>query len=82
MHIISIPTIWSCKTPHCGWLNLAQVRQLRVCNKTQSVTVCVTWSNGFKQVFTGEDAKAIISSWQEASNKYTHQSEEVNNASN
>lgn len=80
MHIISIPTIWSCKTPRHGWLNLALVRQLRVCNKTETLAVCITWSNGVKQVFVEEDAEAIVSSWQEASNKYTHQSEEVNNA--
>lgn len=82
MHIVSIPTIWSCKTPNSGWLNLAQVRQLqRLRDKeTQVLGLGITWSNGQKQIFTGEDAQAILTSWQQACNKY--QLGEINNAKN
>jgi hypothetical protein len=72
MNIISSPTIWSCKTPNSGWLNLAQVRQLHLGFTKQSaiLSVWITWSNGSQQFFEGDDAKAIINSWQEASQKY------------
>jgi hypothetical protein len=65
MQIISVPTVFTCKTPTAGWLNLAQIRQLQFDNYPNPVAV-VTWHNGDKESFFGENAIAILQSWEEA----------------
>ncbi|WP_235526462.1 hypothetical protein [Nostoc piscinale] len=50
MQIISVPTVFTCKTPTAGWLNLAQVRQLQFEEQPSPVAV-VTWHNGDTQRF-------------------------------
>ncbi|BAY34192.1 hypothetical protein NIES2107_60970 [Nostoc carneum NIES-2107] len=69
MQIISVPTVFTCKTPGSGWLNLAQVRQLQHSpsgNSFKDDLVVITWQNGDSQPFTGEDALAILQAWDEA----------------
>ncbi|WP_427159421.1 hypothetical protein ACQFX9_25880 [Aliinostoc sp. HNIBRCY26] len=62
-----MPTIFSCQLPSGGWINLAQVRQLEPDPPTGKVVV--TWLNGEKQLFDGENAKAILQGWQDANQK-------------
>lgn len=74
MQIISVPTVFTCKTPHSGWLNLALVRQLHYVPAHEAVNetgklqdfVVLTWLNGDKQPFLGDDATAIVTAWNEA----------------
>ena len=66
MHIISVPTVFSCDTPNSGWLNLAQVRQIQTEHLHDKNVAVITWHNGDKQAFTGEDATAIYQAWLEA----------------
>ena len=68
MQIISVPTVFTCKTPTAGWLNLAQVRQLQFEEYPNPIAV-VTWHNGDQQSFFGENATAIMATWQEASDR-------------
>ncbi|BAY16902.1 hypothetical protein NIES21_27360 [Anabaenopsis circularis NIES-21] len=69
MHtIISTPSVFSCKTPTAGWLNLAQIRQLQFEEQPSPVAV-VTWHNGDTQSFFGENATAIMANWQEAADR-------------
>lgn len=68
MHIISVPTVFTCKTPTAGWLNLAQVRQLQFEDHPNPIAV-ITWHNGEKQSFYGENATAIMATWQEANDR-------------
>jgi hypothetical protein len=57
--------VYSAKLPTKGWINLAQVRQIEA--DDDYLTVVITWSNGEKQVFKHDDAKAVIDAWIEAS---------------
>ncbi len=66
MHIIAVPTVFTCKTPTAGWLNLAQIRQLQFGELPNPVAV-ITWHNGDTENFFGDDATAIMESWLEAS---------------
>ncbi|MCC5641333.1 hypothetical protein LC593_37175, partial [Nostoc sp. CHAB 5844] len=68
--IISVPTIFSCKLPDGGWINLAQIRQLEPDPPTGKVVV--TWLNGEKQLFEDENANAILQTWQEAADRGQH----------
>ncbi|MBU7587259.1 MAG: hypothetical protein KAF91_31170 [Nostoc sp. TH1S01] len=69
MHtIISTPSVFSCKTPTAGWLNLAQIRQLQFEEYPNPVAI-VTWHNGDKESFFGENATTIITTWQEAADR-------------
>lgn len=76
--IISVPTIFSCKTPKSGWLNLALIRQLQYDQSTEPPDppldmVLVVWNNGERQAFTGDDATAILNAWQDATQRCTCQ---------
>ncbi|MEH1786390.1 MAG: hypothetical protein V7L23_12585 [Nostoc sp.] len=64
MHIISVPTVFTCKTPTAGWINLAQIRQ--VIEDEDEKVIVVTWHNGDTQVFYSENALAIVSSFNQA----------------
>ncbi|MEH2030252.1 MAG: hypothetical protein V7K67_11350 [Nostoc sp.] len=64
MQIISVPTVFTCKTPTAGWINLAQIRQ--VIEDEDEKVIVVTWHNGDTQVFYGENAVAIVSSFTQA----------------
>ncbi|MEH1788064.1 MAG: hypothetical protein V7L23_34530 [Nostoc sp.] len=66
MQIISLPAVFTCKTPTAGWLNLAQIRQLSF-EELPYPNVIVTWLNGDKDAFTYDDATAIMATWLEAS---------------
>lgn len=67
MHtIVNTPSVFSCKTPNSGWLNLAQVRQIQTEHLHDKDIAIITWHNGDKQAFTGEDATAILQAWLEA----------------
>ncbi|BAZ49587.1 hypothetical protein NIES4103_21990 [Nostoc sp. NIES-4103] len=77
MHtIISTPSVFTCKTPNSGWLNLVQVRQLHFVPAAEAVTeigkskdfVVVTWHNGDKQIFQDDDALALVKAWENATN--------------
>jgi hypothetical protein len=73
MHIISVPTIFSCPLPSGGWLNLALVRQLEI----DDGIARVTWSNGNVQNFQfSEDVDAITQAWQQAHQKYQGENNE------
>ncbi|MBH8576971.1 hypothetical protein I8752_29110 [Nostocaceae cyanobacterium CENA369] len=65
MQIISVPTVFTCPTPSAGWLNLAQIRQLQFEDYPNPIAV-VTWHNGDKQSFFGDNATAIMNAWLEA----------------
>lgn len=67
MQIISVPTVFTCKLPTAGWLNLAQMRQIQVEQEvfTEPV-VMITWNNGDNQLFHGDNAKAILSTLEQA----------------
>ena len=66
MHtIINTPVVFTCKLPLAGWINLAQIRQIQL-EDLPSRTAAVTWQNGDKQPFFGEDAVALIAAWEEA----------------
>ncbi|MBD2415067.1 hypothetical protein FACHB389_15025 [Nostoc calcicola FACHB-389] len=64
MQIISVPTVFTCKTPTAGWVNLALIRQ--VMDDEDEKVVVVTWLNGDTTVFYEENADAILSSLKEA----------------
>nr|WP_322711766.1 hypothetical protein [Nostoc sp. ChiSLP03a]MDZ8213009.1 hypothetical protein [Nostoc sp. ChiSLP03a] len=66
MHtIVNTPSVFSCKLPAAGWINLAQIRQIQF-EDLPSRTAVVTWQNGDKQTFFGEDAASLIAAWSEA----------------
>ena len=66
MHtIINTPVVFTCKLPAAGWINLAQVRQIRF-EDLPSRTAVVTWQNGDTQPFFGEDAACLIAALEEA----------------
>ncbi|MGV0102243.1 hypothetical protein NSTCB13_00759 [Nostoc sp. DSM 114160] len=66
MHtIVNTPSVFSCKLPAAGWINLAQIRQIQF-EDLPSRTAVVTWQNGDKQTFFGEDAASLITAWSEA----------------
>ncbi|BBD60613.1 hypothetical protein NIES2109_34120 [Nostoc sp. HK-01] len=67
--IISVPTIFSCKLPSGGWVNLAQIRQIEIDPPTG--VVITTWVNGEKQRFDGENATAILQTWEQAAQRCT-----------
>ncbi|BAY74161.1 hypothetical protein NIES25_51860 [Nostoc linckia NIES-25] len=66
MHtIVNTPSVFSCKLPTAGWLNLSQVRQIQF-EDVPTRTAVLTWQNGDKQTFFGEDAVTLINAWEEA----------------
>ncbi|WP_253274447.1 hypothetical protein [Nostoc sp. PCC 7107] len=66
MHtIVNTPSVFSCKLPAAGWINLAQIRQIQFENLPTRVAV-VTWQNGDTQIFYGDDAATLIQSWEDA----------------
>lgn len=68
MHtIINTPSVFSCKLPAAGWINLSLVRQIQSEDFPTRVVV-VTWLNGDKQIFHGEDAVALLKAWENAAN--------------
>ncbi|RCJ16938.1 hypothetical protein A6S26_32045 [Nostoc sp. ATCC 43529] len=68
MLILSVPTVFTCKTPNSGWLNLALVRQVQYGQSTEPPLemVVIVWLTGERQTFTGDDALSIVQAWQEA----------------
>ncbi len=64
MHIIQVPSVFTCKLPGGEWLNLAQIRSLEI--EDNPLTVLVTWSSGGHQVYRGVQAFALIEAWAEA----------------
>jgi hypothetical protein len=65
MHtIISVKSVFTCKTPTAGWINLAQVRQ--VIEDQEEKIIVVTWCDGDTQIFYKENADAIIAALEEA----------------
>lgn len=65
MHtIVNTPSVFSCKLPAAGWINLAQIRQIQF-EDMPTRTAAVTWQNGDKQTFFGEDAVSLINAWEE-----------------
>jgi hypothetical protein len=64
--IINSPSVYTCKLPTQGWINLAQIRQIQYDDFNYVPVAIVLWSNGDKQIFRGDDAKALIDSWNEA----------------
>jgi len=58
--------VFTCKLPSAGWINLGQIRQLQF-EKSPSPIAVVTWHNGDKQEFFGDNATAIMASWLETS---------------
>ncbi len=68
MHtIVNAPSVFTCKTPTAGWINLALVRQLEheVLHGCSPVIV-ITWVGGDKQTFTGLNATTILQAWEDA----------------
>ncbi|MEH2424495.1 MAG: hypothetical protein V7K48_27375 [Nostoc sp.] len=57
--IVNTPSVFSCKLPAAGWINLAQIRQIQY-EELPNRIVAVTWQNGDKQIFRGEDTAALI----------------------
>jgi hypothetical protein len=64
--IIKVPSVYTCKIPSGEWLNLALVRRLQYDEVNDTTLVILTWENGDKNRFTGPDAKAILTAWEEA----------------
>ncbi|GAX41546.1 hypothetical protein NIES4075_25190 [Tolypothrix sp. NIES-4075] len=64
--IISVPSVYTCKLPSQGWINLALIRQIQYDDLSYIPIALVTWSNGEKQIFRGDDAIALIDSWNSA----------------
>ncbi|WP_026733180.1 hypothetical protein [Fischerella sp. PCC 9605] len=64
--VVNAPSVISCKTQTRGWINLTHVRQLVHIYHQKTLILLVIWSNGDRQVFRGEDAVAIIRSWENA----------------
>jgi hypothetical protein len=64
--IIKVPSVYTCKIPSGEWLNLALVRRLQHDDIDGTPLVIITWENGDKNRFTGPDAKAILTAWEEA----------------
>ena len=56
MHIIQVPSVFTCKLPGGRWLNLAQARSIQ----EEPTMVLVTWSNGNQEIFRGHQARAIL----------------------
>lgn len=65
--IINSPSVYTCKLPTQGWINLVLIRQIQYEDSNYTVPIAiVTWSNGNKQAFYKADAKALIDGWNEA----------------
>ncbi|OCQ96067.1 hypothetical protein BCD64_11965 [Nostoc sp. MBR 210] len=72
MQIISVPTVFTCKTPNSGWLNLALVRQLQYEElEAIGIVVVIVWLTGERQTFRDDDSAAILKAWQEAEARCT-----------
>jgi hypothetical protein len=63
--IIKVPAVFSCKLPNQKWLNLARVRTLEY-EENERPLVRVTWDNGDRQFYAGEEATALLAAWEEA----------------
>ncbi|MBD2167108.1 hypothetical protein H6G04_22215 [Calothrix membranacea FACHB-236] len=74
MQIISVKSVFTCKTPSAGWINLAQIRQ--VLDDQDEGIIIVTWVCGDTQVFYNENAAAIIAALDEAQQRCKCQSNE------
>lgn len=64
--IINSPQVYICKLPTQGWINLSLIRQIQYDDLSYIPIALVTWSNGEKQIFHRDDAKALIDSWNSA----------------
>lgn len=56
MHIIQVPSVFTCKLPGGRWLNLAQARSFQ----QERDLVLITWSNGNQEIFRAHQARAIL----------------------
>jgi hypothetical protein len=61
-----VPSVYTCKLPSQGLINLALIRQIQYEDLNYIPIALVTWSNGEKQIFRGDDAIALIDSWNSA----------------
>ncbi|NER36207.1 MAG: hypothetical protein F6J93_19855 [Oscillatoria sp. SIO1A7] len=64
--IVRVPAVWSCKLHSNQWLNLAHIRHMEVFPQSWIPYVTVTWDNGNRQIFEGEDANILIDAWEQA----------------
>lgn len=64
--IINSPSVYTCKLPSLGWINLALIRQIQYDDLSYIPIALVTWSNGEKQTDQQDDAKALIDNWNSA----------------
>ena len=66
--IVRVPSVWSCKLPSNDWVNLAHIRQMEVFTHTWIPYAIITWDNGDKHIFQGEDANVLMDAWERAHN--------------
>jgi len=64
MHIIKVPSVFTCKLPGGEWLNLALIRRLQA-EYIPTTTVLITWDNSDTSIYRGDKAIAIIEAWSE-----------------
>lgn len=64
MHIIQVPSVFTCKLPGGEWLNLAQIRALQI--EETPLLVMVIWTNGDHSFYRGVSARALLEAWAEA----------------
>lgn len=64
--IINSPSLYTIKLPNQSWVNLALIRQIQYNDLGYIAIALVTWSNGERQTFHRDDAKALINGWNEA----------------
>jgi len=77
MQIISVPAVFTCKTPSAGWVNLAQIRQ--VIDDQEERLIVVSWLNGDTQLFYGENAEAILGSLNESEQRCSDSNHRLKN---
>ena len=64
MHIIQVPSVFTCKLPGGEWLNLAQIRSIQI--EDSPLLVRVVWANGDNSFYRGKYAVALLEAWGEA----------------
>ncbi len=64
MHIIQVPSVFTCKLPGGEWLNLAQIRSIQT--EEYPLLIAVIWANGDRSFYRNHQANALLEAWAEA----------------
>lgn len=66
MHIIRVPSVFSCKLPGGEWINFDRVRSMKIV-ASNLPQIALIWDNGDVNFYAGQEAFFILEAWNEAS---------------